>query len=87
MAALVDDDEIEPRADPHARPVALEVAVLEAVAVGDRALVLHAGVGHLDQLVAIPLERVLAEIMLEGLKHPRAWANCVLALSTFSGRQ
>ena len=56
-------------ADADAGPVALEIAVGEAVAVGDGALVLHARVRHLDQLVAVLLERVFAEVVLEGLEH------------------
>src|SRR5207237_3888509 len=70
VPALVDDDEVEARADADAGVVAPAVAVPEAVAVGDRTLVLHAGVGHLDQLVAVLLERVLAEIVLVGLEPP-----------------
>jgi hypothetical protein len=48
VAALVDDDEVEARADADLGPVAAEVAVLKEVAVGDGALVLHAGVGSFD---------------------------------------
>src|SRR6266478_8263740 len=39
------------------------------ITVGDRALVLHAWVGYLDQLVTIFLERILAEVMLVGFEH------------------
>ena len=42
VGALVHDDEVELRADADAGPVALQVAVGEAVAVRHRALVLHA---------------------------------------------
>jgi len=69
VRALVDDDEVELHADADAGPVALEVAVREAIAVGHGALVLHAGVGRLDQLVAVLAERVLAKVLLEGLDH------------------
>ena len=69
VAALVDDDEVEAEADADAGPVAAEVAVLEEVAVGDGALVLHAGVGHLDQLVAVAREGIFAEVVLVGLEH------------------
>ena len=46
-----------------------EVAALVAVAVGDRRLVLHAQVRALDQLEAVAVERVLAEVLLEGGEH------------------
>ena len=72
VRALVNDDEVELQADADAGPVAFEVAVGEAVAVGDRALVLHAGVRHFDQLVAVLLERILAE---EFLVAPRSSAS------------
>ena len=48
VAALVDDDEVEARADADAGPVAVEIAVGEVVAIGDGALVLHAGVRDFD---------------------------------------
>ena len=69
MRALVDDDEVESEADAGARPVAPQVAVGEVVAVGHRALVLHAGVGHLDQLVSIFRKRIVAEIVPKDLQH------------------
>ncbi len=69
VGAFVDDDEIELRADAHTRPIAPVVAVGEPVAVRDGALVLHACVRHLDQLIAIFLERVLAKVVLERLDH------------------
>ena len=69
VAALVDDDEVELQADADAGPVALEIAVGEAVAVGDGALMLHPGVRHFDQLVAVLAEGILAEVVLERLDH------------------
>ena len=80
VAALVDDDEVESGADPHARPVAPQVAVREPVPVGDRALMLHPGVRHLDQLVAVVLERILAEVVLEGFEHPLGLRKLLLGL-------
>ena len=80
VAAFVNDDEVEPRADADARPVAAEVAVLEAVAVGHRALMLHAGIGHLDQLVAVVLERIFAEVVLKGFEHPLGLGELLLGL-------
>src|SRR5262249_28541552 len=53
VAAFVDDDEVEARADADARPVAVQEAVLEEIAVGYRALMLHARIGDLNQLVAV----------------------------------
>ena len=53
VRALVNDDEIESQADAHAGPVAPQVAVLEKIAVRHRALVLHARVWHLNQLVSV----------------------------------
>ena len=41
------------------------------IAVGHRALVLHARVGHLDQFVAVLLEGILSEVMVVGLHHAR----------------
>ena len=69
VAALVDDDEVEARADADSSPVAAEVAVLKQVAVGDGALVFHAGVGGFDEFVAVLREGVFAEVVLIGLKH------------------
>ena len=69
VAALVDDDEVEARADADAGPVAVEIAVGEVIAVGDGALVLHAGVGNLDQFVAVFFEGILAEVVVVGLHH------------------
>ncbi len=42
---------------------------MEVVAVGDGALVLHAGVGYFDEFVAIFLEGILAEVVVVGLHH------------------
>ena len=86
VPALVDDDEVELQADADAGPVALEVAVREAVAVGDRALVLHARVGHFDQLVAVLPERVLAEVLLECLEHRPGLRELALRLLQVSGQ-
>ena len=69
VPAFVDDDEVEPRADADAGPVAPQVAVGEVVAVSDGGLVLHAGVRHFDQFVAILLEGVFAEVVLVGFDH------------------
>ena len=70
MAALVNDDEVESHADADAGPVAPQVAVLEKVAVGHRALVLHPRVRRLHQLVPIFGKRILAEVVLKRLDHP-----------------
>ncbi len=69
MPALVDDDEVEPRADSDACPVALAVAVLIVIAIGDRALVLHARIRHLDQFVTVLDKRILAEVVVVRLHH------------------
>ncbi len=69
VTALVDDDEVEAWRDADAGPVAGEIAVAEAVAVGHSGLVFHAGVGNLDELVAVAREGVLAEVVLEGVEH------------------
>ena len=69
VRAFVDDDEVELQADPDARPISFEIAVGKAVAISDGALMFHPGVRNFDQLVAIPLERVLAEILLKCLHH------------------
>ena len=69
MAAFVNDDEVETRADSDARPVTLEITVLEVIAVSDGGLVFHAGVWHLDQLVAVFYERIVAKVVLKGLQH------------------
>ncbi len=66
VGAFVDDDEIELEAQ---RGAPAAVAITEAIAVGHRRLVLHAGVGDFDQLVAIPVPRVGTEPVLETLQH------------------
>ena len=73
-------------ADADAGPVALEIAVGEVVAVGDGALVLHARVRHLDQLVAVLLERVLAEVVLVGLEHRLGLRELPLRLVEIAGQ-
>ena len=70
VAAFVDDDEIPFQAPAGAGEVAAEVAVLEPVAVGDVALVLHSQVGRFDQLIAVFVERVGARTSIQ--RHP-AW--------------
>ncbi len=70
VCGLVDDDEVEARAYADAGPVGRdEVAVLEVVAVGDGGLVLHAGVGDLDEFVTIFGKGIWAEVVLVGLQH------------------
>jgi hypothetical protein len=69
VRAFVNDDEVESQADAHAGPIAFEIAVREMIAVGDGTLVLHAGVRHFDEFVAVFLEGILAEIVLERLEH------------------
>ena len=69
MRAFVHDDEIPLQAEPRAGQVAAEVAIEEVVAVGDAALMLHAEVGGLDQLVAIGIPGVRPEPMLEAAQH------------------
>ena len=57
------------RADADIGPVAAQVAIGEMVAVGDRGLMLHPGIGNFDQLVAVLRERVVTEVVAEDLKH------------------
>ena len=78
MRALVHDDEVEPCAD--AGLGAAKVAVLEVVAVGDRGLVLDAGVQGFDELVAVAVEGILAEVVLVGLQHVLHLDELVLRL-------
>src|SRR5947199_100911 len=87
VSAFVNDDEVKSRADADACPVAFEVAVSEAVAVGDCALMLHAGVGCFDQLVAIFLERIVAEIVLKRLKHPASLRELFFCLVEIFGHR
>ena len=69
VPALVNDDEVKSRAYAYPRPVAFEVSIDEMVPVGNSALMLHAGVGHLHQLIAIFLEGIIAEVVLESAEH------------------
>src|SRR5258705_9682025 len=55
------------------------------IPVGDRALVLHPGIGHLDQLVAVLLKRVLAEVVLEHLEHRPGLRELLLRLVQILG--
>ena len=86
MAAFVNDDEVELRADADARPVAAEVTVLEAVAVSHGALVFHAGVRRFDQLVAVLLKRVFTEIVLVSLDHALGLGELLLGLGEVLGQ-
>ena len=54
-----DDDEVETSRNADAGPITLQIAVREMIAVGDSRLVLHAGVGRLDQFVSVFLEWIL----------------------------
>jgi len=86
VRAFVDDDEVEPGADADAGPVALQVAVGEVVAVGHGALVLHAGVGHFNQLVTVLPERILSEVVLKGLQHALGLCELLPGLVEVFGR-
>ena len=63
------DDEVPLHAPAGAREIAAGVAVLVSVAVGDAALVLHAEVRRLDELVAVLVPRIRPEPVLEALQH------------------
>jgi hypothetical protein len=65
----VDDDEIPVVSLSGAREVSAEVTVHVVIAVGDGALVLHAEVRGLDQLVAVVIPRVGSKPSLEAAQH------------------
>ena len=69
VRALVHDDEVPADSVACLRAIATEVSVQVAIAVGDRALVLHAEVRSLDELVAILVPRERTEPALEALQH------------------
>src|SRR5271168_3421134 len=69
MAAFVNDNEIKSETDANACPVALQITVSKMVSVRHRTLVLHTGIRHLDQFVAVFLEGIFAKVVLESLKH------------------
>ena len=69
MRALVHDDEIPLEPESRARRVAPAIAVREVVAVRHGALVLHARVRHLEQLVAVFVPRIRTEPVLEAFQH------------------
>ena len=87
VAAFVDDDEVEAGADSDARPVSLQVAVLEVVAVRDGRLMLHPGIWHFNQLVTIVLEWVLAEVVLKGFEHSLGLRKLLLGLFQVLGQR
>src|ERR1039458_7154484 len=67
VGALVNDDEIKFQAG-FGRGVAA-ITAQPVVAIGHRALMLHAGVRAFDQLVAVPREGIRAEVFLVGGHH------------------
>ena len=75
VRALVHDDEVPLQAEAGAGEVAAEVAVAVVVAIGDGALVLHAEVRRLDQLVPVRGPRIRPEPVLVALHHRRRLAE------------
>jgi hypothetical protein len=76
VCALVDDDEVELRADADACPVPLQVAIGETVPVRDGALMLHAGVVERDLACPSSFEDLREHAcIVEPLERPsyRAW--------------
>src|SRR5688572_10762480 len=63
------DDEVPLEATARGRQIAPAIAVPEPVAVGDRALMLHAEMRRLDQLEAVLVERIGSEPVLEARHH------------------
>ncbi|MBV6504872.1 MAG: hypothetical protein ILNGONEN_00427 [Syntrophorhabdaceae bacterium] len=78
VPAFVNDNEIELRAHPDAGPIAAEIAVLKQIAVAHRALMLHAGIRHFDQFVAIFFESILTEMFLKAFDHRLGLAELAL---------
>ena len=77
VCALVHNDEIPLQAQSRARQVAAEIAVEVMVAIGDGALMLHAQVRRLHELVAIGVPRIRPEPVLKAPQH----GNHLLELS------
>src|SRR5205814_4904235 len=69
VPALMHDDEVPLQSQAGGREIASQVAVLVMIAVGDGALMLHAEVRCLDELVAVRIPWVRTEPVLEAGEH------------------
>src|SRR5262245_17189863 len=87
MPALVDDNEVKLRADPHARPVAAEVAIRESIPVRNSGLMLHPLIRHFNSFVSVLGERVLAEVMLVSFQHSLRLSKLLLGFVEIVGQR